>query len=235
MSSSSERVLPLFLTGLLSLVTVLLQALPPVQLTAAVPLGALLDVVTPLLFALVARASFGPRITDVLPLLLLVVRALGNGAHATANTADIVHGHDLRDTLGRTLFWWHKSFAHYTSAIGEVGLLAVYLWYHAPAASLRPLTAADRGVEPPLLLLATFHGLALTAWAIGTGTVPVLIVVYVSLAWLVTRGGRRIGSATIKYALVWSTFSIALVALWAALHGRHLPTFDDLRNTYNVV
>jgi hypothetical protein len=162
------------------------------------------------------------------PLLLLVARSLGSGAHSVANSTDILHKHDLRDPLGRHVFICHEYWAHPLFYGGEFGLLALYLHRAVPLHSekeKKPSKSTE--LEPISLIVACLHGSVAGAFAIGTRTTPALFLVFVTVARMF-RNRRMSTSAIGTYALAWIALSAAVFIVWVVRHGLPPPTFGDL-------
>ena len=165
------------------------------------------------------------------PLLLLVARSLGSGAHSVANSTDILHKHDLRDPLGRHVFICHEYWAHPLFYGGEFGLLALYLYRAVPLHSgkekKKPSIEQQQQLEPISFIVACLHGSVAGAFAIGTRTTPALFLVYMTVARMF-RNRRMTTSAIGTYALAWIALSAAVFLVWVMQHGLPPPTFGDL-------
>ena len=161
------------------------------------------------------------------PLLLLVARSLGSGAHSVANSTDILHKHDLRDPLGKHIFFCHEYWAHPLFYGGEFGLLALYLYRSVPLHSGKEKKPSTGQLEPISFIVACLHGSVAGAFAIGTRTTPALFLVYITVARMF-RNRRMMSSAIGTYALAWIALSAAVFCVWVIQHGLPPPTFADL-------
>ncbi len=210
-----------------------LWAVPP-----SVTLNDVLDgLVFPLVAALVYRWAFealAPGGFSALPLMLVVLRTVGSGAHAVANSSDIVSGHTMRSAIGLHVYWWHESFAHYCTYVGEFALLALYVYRAAPPPTRRGAVEleSDIGLELPGFVVATLHGLSAGVLVVGTRTAPALALVWAVVGALAVSRARRLASAVMKYAMVFCALSAMFVVTWLLLHGGALPTFDDVNAKY---
>ena len=237
MESGKDVSLPpfaLWLTGLLFVVEAVNLALPDFALPgapASFAVGHLLDGVV---FSL-AAALLHRRMWSRLPLgmpdavfLLLCLKLVGHGAHMAANSSDAALHHSLASAGARHVVWVHTVLAHWLTQGADALLFAAFVWRAAP----RSAPAEDPGLEMPGHILAALHGLTFAVQAISTGTVPVLLPVWASVAWTVARRRRALSASIMRYAYLFCAASLLFVAFWGISHGGRFPTYAEINGLY---
>ena len=160
--------------------------------------------------------------------LCFCLKLIGHGAHMVANSAEILHGHDLRNDLGKHLFWNHEFFAHKCQYFGEFGLFAFYVYQYAPVQYLE----LDLGLEMPGFIFAGIHGVAAGVLAVGTNAVITLFPLYAVVLGIMVKRRRTLRSGILIYSYIFCLASFFFVGTWGALHGFAWPTFDEINNVY---
>lgn len=117
----------------------------------------------------------------------------------------------------------HERVAHYTVYTAHNALLA--LLFNADY-----FQSSARGAYVSLPI-AALHGLSAAFVAIGTRTVPTLIlpVAATVLVWV-----ARPPSRPLWYAAVFSIEVLMVSAGWFLHNGGTMPTFDDINKVYKV-
>ncbi len=182
--------------------------------------------VLPLMAALLARHNFSqlPFGLTSLPLLLLCLKLLGHGAHMSAFSMSVTTGVARGSAAAQHVALLHEGWGHWLGHAGELGLFACLVWRSSP----KRAQSEDLGMEMPGHILAAVHGLAAGTHAIGTGTAPLLVVVWAVVAVLVGMRSRPLTTSVMRYAYIFCGVSLCMVAAWAVAHGGRLPTFDDV-------
>ncbi len=184
--------------------------------------------VLPLAAALLAWHNFSqlPFGFTRLPLVLLSLKLLGQGAHMAAFSTSVAPGLAKGTAAGHHVTLLHEVWSHWLGHAGELGLFACLVWRSSP----RRAQSEDAGMEMPGHILAAVHGLAAGTHAIGTGTAPLLLVVWITVATMVATRNRALTTSVMRYAHLFCGVSLCMVAAWAVAHGGTLPTFDAVNS-----
>ncbi len=216
----------LWLVGVLYLSETVNLRLPRVPLgSTTLTWNDVLDgLVLPVLAALLVRHNFSqlPFGLTALPLVLLCLKLLGQGAHMAAFSTSLTPGLGGGTAVARHVALVHEGWAHWLGHAGELGLFACLVWRSSPK---RP-QSEDAGMEMPGHILAAVHGLAAGTHAIGTGTAPLLMGVWAVVAALVSQRSRSLTSSVMRYAYLFCAVSLLMVSAWAVAHQGALPTFE---------
>jgi hypothetical protein len=147
----------------------------------------------------------------LIPFCLLILQAVGHGAHSAMNNAD-------RNEL--------LSFCHYSFSLGEFLLLS---WHFSSTSSSPQSGTRNRIFTFCVHMTATVHGLAAAALAVGTRTVPALLPTWLTIFSVLFLSGSKWKKRyhLRSYGMVFGFYSLVFVGFWA-FHHRGLPTFDDL-------
>mmetsp|Transcript_19796 Transcript_19796/g.27291 ORF Transcript_19796/g.27291 Transcript_19796/m.27291 type:complete len:237 (+) Transcript_19796:85-795(+) len=180
-------------------------------------IDATLSCIIPLVFHKSLLELRSPSIL-LIPFCLIVLKAIGHGAHAVANSTEASFGDN--SLLKPHIYFTHEFLAHNFVYAGE---LFLYAWHFS--ASVPSTSSPSLFFQFGNILISATHGLLVGVICVGTRTTHLLAVLWLIIISLFFQ---KKSSLMAWYQTIFGIVSFAFVAGWVYKFGG-LPTFDDLK------